>query len=384
MQIYENRHLHSILWIIFYLVLIDIAVNIVFKFPKDPQKTAPSSLQGYFEYGRSIEGKFDKMAFAAQLQVDPTVGYGWLEGQVNDKMVSEPGKNNMLVAVYGMSHTKQLGDAMARIISKYKVRSICAPGAPVGWGYAAYNLDKDKHSAKVVVWGIMTDNVPFTGATLGATIYFDLGHPYTFPRYYVENGALKTIFPPFLSLRGFREYRSDPVKWREYREWLSRYDEFYDPFLFKKGLSDYSAILRILRRAYAQYTHERAFNRVYTKEGFKTDSEEITTLRMMVEEFAESARRQNRIPIIYIVNNRDRGDYLYRALKPTLDAKNIPFLSSHTICPPDDPKVYTGDGHFTPEKNVELAKEMIGVIERELAKEAHPLSSMDLSSRTVK
>ena len=365
---FKNKSLYGLLWIILYLVLIDIAVNILFKFPEDPQKNPPSQWEGYFEYGRSIEGKFDKMAFAARLQIDPTLGYGWLEGQANDWLPSAPGKGKELVAVYGMSHTKLLGDAMAQISNKYLIRSICAPGAPVGWGYTAYDLDKDKHSAKVVIWGIMTDNVPFIAATLGAVIYFDLGHPYTFPRYYIEKEGLKAVYPPFMSLVGYKEYKNDKNKWREYQQWLDKHDEFYDPFIFKKGLADYSALLRVIRRAYAQASHERALGRVLTKDGFKTDSNEIATLRMMVEEFAESARRLNRIPIIYLISNRGRGDHLYRALKPSLEAKNIPYLSSHIICPPDDPRAFKGDGHFVPEKDMELAKEMISIIEKELKK----------------
>jgi len=370
MRIHKNKRFQAILWIGFYLVFIDIGVNIIFKFPEDPQQHPPSLLQGYFEYGRSIEGKFKKMAFAALIQVDPTIGYGWLKGRGNDSQVRKAGENQTLVAVYGMSHTKLLGDAMAKMGNKYLIRSICAPGAPVGWGYTAYSLDREEHSAKIVIWGIMTDNVPFTGATLGATIYFELGHPYTFPRYYVEDGILKMIFPPFLSLEGFKEYRNDKAKWHEYIQWLSKHDKFYDAFLFKEGLTDNSTFLRVIRRAYAQTVHERDFNRVYTKDGFKADSEEIATLRLMVEEFAESARRQKRLPVIYIVNNRGRGDHLYRALKPSLDAKKISFLSSHIICPPDDPKSFIpSDGHFTPAKDIELAKEMISIIEKERVEE---------------
>ena len=51
-----------------------------------------------------------------------------------------------------------------------------------------------------------------------------------------------------------------------------------------------------------------------------------------------------------------------------LDAKKIPYLRSPVICPPDDPKVFTSDGHFTPVKDIELAKEMISIIEKERAK----------------
>jgi len=215
----------------------------------------------------------------------------------------------------------------------------------------------------------MTDNVPFIDATLGANIYFDLGHPYTFPRYYVDHEKLLRIDPPFISEDGYQEYRHNKEKWNSYIAWLKKNDRFYDAFIFKKNISDYSALLRVLRRAYAQILHDRAYNSVLTNHGFREDSHEINTLRRMAAEFAETARAQNRIPIIFIVNNRNCGDYLYRALKPVLEGEKIPFLSSHIICPPDDPRSFLGDGHFVPEKDNELAKEMISLIEKERSRQ---------------
>ncbi len=366
MFVCKNRKWQSMLWIFLYLILMDLIVNVIFKFPDNPQIKAPTMMQEYFEYGRSIEGKFKKMAFAAKLQVNPTQGYGWLKGQQADSQPSKAGENQILVAVYGMSHTKYLGDAIANINSKYSIRSVCAPGAPIDWGYEAYVLDKRKHSSEVIIWGIMTDTVPFIGATMGASIYFDLGHPYTFPRHYVENGEIKTLQPPFLSLEGFEEHRNNRVKWSKYLKWLKDNDKFYNPLLFKENLLDNSAIVRVVRRAYAQTVYDSAFNRVYSKNEFITESEEIKTLLMMVKLFADNVRRHNKIPIIYIVNNRGRGDSLYRALKPTLDGEKIPFLSSHIICPPDDPKSFRpNDGHFAPERDIELAKEIIKIIENE-------------------
>jgi hypothetical protein len=80
--------------------------------------------------------------------------------------------------------------------------------------------------------------------------------------------------------------------------------------------------------------------------------------------FAEEVKMQKRIPVVYIVNNEGRSDHLYRALKPVLDAYKIPYLSTHVICPPNDPKVYNGvNSHFTPAKDMELAREMINIIE---------------------
>jgi hypothetical protein len=210
----------------------------------------------------------------------------------------------------------------------------------------------------------MTENVAMIGATSGATTYFDLGHPYTFPRYKVENGKLTSKYPPFFSEKGFLEYFNDLTKWHEYREWLEKNDKFYNPILFIDTFLDNSALLRVVRRAYAENIKKNEIKKIYSKTGFDLNSEEIKILRSMAIEFVQSARIQHRIPIIYIVNNEGRSDHLFKALKPVLDEYNILYLSTHVICPPDDPKVFTGvNSHFTPAKDLELAREMIRIIE---------------------
>jgi hypothetical protein len=354
----------NLLWIILYLALIDITVNIIFKFPEDPQKQTPSFLQEYFEYGRSIEGKFQKMIRSAKLQAEPMVGYGWLRKPNNEAQPRISTDNQTLVVVYGMSHTKLLGEAMAKLNKKYVIRNITAPGAPVGWSFTAYKEDREKHEAKIVILGIMTDNIALLGATSGATTYFDLGHPYTFPRYILKNNILNAVYPPFISEEGFKEYFNNRLKWQEYRKWLSLHDKFYEPFLFIQTLADGSSLFRIVRRAYSDAVKRKAISRIYTKNGFTQDCEEILVLQAMVKEFAVSVRRQNRLPIVYIVNNEGRSDHLYKILQPLLETEKIPFLSTHIICPPDDPRVFTGtNSHFIPSKDIELAKKVINIIE---------------------
>lgn len=367
MKILINRRLQIVLWLVLYLALIDITVNIIFRFPENPQKTPPSFLQGYFEYGRSIEGKFDSMVRAARLQSEPTLGYGWLKKKIIDSLTRKADANHTLVAVYGMSHTKLLGEAMAKVNNQYLIRRITAPGAPVGWSYTAYDIDKEQHDASVVILGIMTDNIALLGATSGATTYFDLGHPYTFPRYSVDNGQLKQKYPPFFTEEGFAEHFRNTNKWQEYRSWLNDNDKFYNVFLFRKTLADHSAFLRVIRRAYAEMMKKRITKLIYTKDGFDLQSEEIKILRAIIVEFSKSARAQKKLPVIYIVNNEGRSTHLFDAVQPVLDKYKILYLSSHIICPSDDPKAYTGiNSHFTPAKDIELAKEMIRIIETNL------------------
>jgi len=327
-------------------------------------------VQGYFEYGRSIEGKFERMVINGNLKSISILGYGWLKDERYESLPKLPDKNQILVAVYGMSHVKELGEAINKINNRYIIRDITAPGAPFNWSLAAYEVDKDNHKADVVIIGIMTENVQYLSSTSGATSYFDMGHPYTFPRYFIENGKLKKLMPPFYTSDGFKEYLFNREKWEEYRNWLSKYDKYFNSFLFKKSFIDKFVTFRVVRRAFAQKIRENKTKYIFTNsEGFNPNCEEILVLNEMIKLFAQIARKQKSIPIIYIVNNEGKGDYLYRALKPVLEANNIPFLSTHLICPPDDPKVFTGvNSHFIQSKNIELAKEVIKLIEIEKEK----------------
>ena len=78
------KKLKVILWIVFYLAIIDVFVNIVFQYPADPKNTNPSFLQGYFEYGRSIEGKLKAMTRPSLEESAPRVSGGWIKSDKGD------------------------------------------------------------------------------------------------------------------------------------------------------------------------------------------------------------------------------------------------------------------------------------------------------------
>jgi hypothetical protein len=124
--------------------------------------------------------------------------------------------------------------------------------------------------------------------------------------------------------------------------------------------------MRVLRRSYSEKIKAKTIKGVYTAEGFNLKSAEVDALHGIVKSFALMARERKSIPIIYLVNNEGRADHLYRTMKPVLEANDIPFLSTHIICPPDDPTVFTGvNSHFIPSKDAELAKELIKIIKKE-------------------
>ena len=352
------------------MILIDIGINIVFLYPDDPQNIRPSFMQSYFDYGRSVEGKLQWMTRPTPETSAPRVSGGWLK---SDKYLLLPAKaskpDEVLIALYGMSHTECLWKAIAKTDKRFLIRGFMAAGAAPNWSYAAYEFDRGRHKANIVIMGILTDTVPQITATTGMTAFFDSSFPYTFPRYTIQEDKLIVAHPPFYDVKSYIEHFYDQAKWNNYRAWLSKNDKHYDSFLFRKSILDHSALFRLSRRAYSEREKLERTKIVHTIKGFNEASEEIVILRAIVKAFAESARKDGVIPIVYVVNSKGSGDHLFRILKPVFEANDIPYLSTHIICPPDDPHAYlTENSHFIPSKDMELAAEMIKIIDGEIAK----------------
>ncbi len=368
-----SGYLYVAAWMLTSLMVIDIVVNIIFHPPASPH-AEPSAMQDYFDYGRSVEGKLDRMTRPSEVESAPRVRGGWLNSDHYKSLPNKASKpDEVLVALYGMSHTQCLWEAIQKTDEKYLIRGFMSAGATPNWSYAAYELDKGGHKADVVILGIMTEGVSQVASTTGMTVYFDINYPYTFPRYRVNDNKLIASWPPFLDAKGYIESFYSPSKWDQYRAWLAKNDKYYNSILFKKSLFDHSAFVRLLRRAYSEKVKQKITSGIKTNTGFIESSEEVVVLRTIVKTFAESARNENIIPIIYIVNLKGQSDSLFRILKPVLDAHKIQYLSTHIICPPDDPRVYLSENsHFVPSKDMELAKEMIKIIEKEIEKKKNP------------
>ncbi|TFG93038.1 MAG: hypothetical protein E4H15_02275 [Syntrophobacterales bacterium] len=367
----KNTKLSTVLaWVIGYLLLMDVGINIILPYPKDPRNISPSELAQFFEYGRSVEGKLARMTRKTDNESAPILSTGWLEAPRVRTVTKGAGEaSRPKVTVYGMSHSVQLADDMARLDSSVMIRSFGAPGAVPSWSYSAYLSDRQQYHSDVVVLAVMTIGIPFICTTAGTTNHFDSVWPYTYPRLIQRDGRLESLPPPFLSLDGYRSYFFDPDRWATYVGWLKANDRFYDPVLYRKTIFDKSSLVRMLRRAYAYSSRRKKEAQVYDeRNGFNRGSEEVKVLLSIVENFAEEARRDGSIPVIYIVNNLFTGSRLFDLLGNALIGHDISYLSSHGICAPDDPRNYLPDTHFTPQKNLELAGAMLEVIRKCLSK----------------
>jgi hypothetical protein len=348
-------------WVVVGLVTIDILINLLLAYPADPKVTSPSRLRLYFEYGRSTEGQLSRMTRADRSQTAPITLSGWYDPlEVGEFPSKSP---NSIVTIYGMSHAVRLGAALGRTSDRYTPRTVGAPGAPSNWSYGAYLRDRGGHKSRAVVLAFMSYSLPMITTLSAMTWSFDLPMPYTEDRFYLEDNRLRVIHPPYTSFEQYVEAFRDPAKWPALRDLFAKYDALYSAFIMRANILDHSSLFRLVRRAYGQRFLRNARKAVLDRTGFRADSEQIKVARAIIHEFAIQARSDGTIPVIFLVNNLGYSDHLFKALSPVLIEDKIPYLSSHTIVSPDDPRGYLPDSHFTDEVDDKLAKALVNVIE---------------------
>ena len=357
------------------LVALDVAINLLFPYPTDPLNTSPGAMNLYFDYGRSIEGKVSRQMGSTDDTTAPIARAGWLDSHLGESEAVRPalGKN-LLVAIYGMSFAEHVGQAMTKLDPNVTLRIVAGPSAPPNFSFAAYEADRGHHQADVAILGILASSVKGMGAMTGMTWGAEVPAPYTFPKYKLENGQLAAIRPEVSSLAELRTTLSQPQQRDAYVNQLRTNDQFFDSFVFEKNILDASAIVRMIRRAWAKSHQDNITSQIHTPAGFNPNWEQAPVLKRMVEEFAATAKQDGKLPIVLLFNDQGYDDHLYRLLKPTLEQHQIPFVSSHEVAPATDRSNFVGDGHFTPAVDQRLAEKVLAVVDQAIDR-ANPRAS---------
>lgn len=347
-------------WVALALIVIDVLINILFRYPSDPRDINPSRMALYFDYGRSTEGKLRRMTRPDPAKTAPITLSGWYSPIVaNDYTARGDGG---IVTIYGMSHSVRLAEALERRSTRYTARSVGAPGATANWAYGAFLRDRGGGKSKAVVLSLMSLNLPMITTMSAMTWNVSFPMPYTADRFFMAGNSLKVWHAPYESFPDYVQTAADPQKWKAARETFRAHDSKYDPFLMEESILDHSALVRLIRRSYGQSVERRARSGVLDGKGFNPESEEIRIANAIVRDFATQARADGMIPVIFLVNNLGYSDTLYRAVRPTLERYSIPYLSSHTVISPADPRGYLPDSHFTDANDDRLALALEAVI----------------------
>ncbi|MBW4466934.1 MAG: hypothetical protein KME07_16035 [Pegethrix bostrychoides GSE-TBD4-15B] len=353
-------------WFCCALASFDAAINLLFPYPKDPLETAPKALSLYFDYGRSLEGKVARQIGSTDETSALIAQAGWLGDLPNPAEPKQPKPGHHLISLYGMSFVGNLAEAIHDLDPSLDMRLHLGPASPPNHTFAAYQRDRGQQQADIVVFGILASSVRGMDAVSGMNLLTDFPAPFTFPHYELQQGKLVEIAPKVQSLADLRQAFQDPQQQQAFAAQMQQYDRFFDSFIYEQNLLDRSAMLRMIRRAWAKTHQEQVESQIHDRQGFKPNWPQVPVLKAMVAEFAATARADGKRPLVILFNDRGFDDHLYQLLQPTLEANQIPYFSTHETAPATDGSNFVGDGHFTEAANHKLAEKALSVIQQEL------------------
>jgi len=323
----------------------------------------------FFDYGRSVEAKVQRQIGPTDETSSPLSKAGWLISDEINTLPTHPAPgSNLLLATYGMSFSNQVSEAVQAIEPRITLRLVAGPAAPPNFVFTAYNLDRKKHKANVVMLGILASSLPAMDAISGMNWTPEVPPPYTFPKYHLKNEKLHAIWPEIKSLKELREAFKDQKKWHDFVTQMSIHDRFFNSFIFTHNFLDNSALIRLIRRGWQQTYLSEITAQIHTTKGFNPAWDQIPVLKSIITEFNNTARLDGRLPIVLLLNDRKYEDHLFKILEETLKKEQIPYVSTHNIVPVTNLKNFMGDGHFTKEANAKIAPEVLKIINQSLAR----------------
>lgn len=332
---------------------------------------APTALQLYFDYGRSVESKLRRMAGAVPDQSAPIAQQGWLSPgarpAASKNAVASPMRasasmppSTLTVAVYGQSFIMQMADLLPQLEPRLRIISRQgAPAAPLSHSYAAYLADMDCGSdcarANIVLVGILASSLPRLVSLSNMTAWCEAPTPYTYPRYRLSGGKLSTENPLIASYAHLHAALQRPAAWRAFSDQLRASDLAYDAALFESDWLDRSLLARLARRGYGQRHLQQLERRYHDSTGFKNHDGLLDVSNALLLDMSRLARSRHQQLVVVLIGDRGYGDDLAGALAPALASGAITHLSTAAVAPATDTANFVADGHFTITANRRLA-----------------------------
>jgi hypothetical protein len=345
-----KEHLRATLsWTLLFLVLIEVAVSILVSCPAN-ENAKPGRLVRYLNYGRSVEGKVRLMLGTEERGPNPKFELGWI-GRYDLEPKTRGSDGHCFIALYGMSFTDNLGNALARS-DELTIRRIVAPSAPPNWVYGAFQHDLDQGiRPNAAIFTVMSSGMSQLQCFTGMTARFDQPYPYTMPQYRVVGDRIESISPLIQTADEMRDsLEHQPDSWNSFCDQLQAHDPYFDRLLFFESGLDESVMFRLLRRGYAVRMRKRL------EREFSSKHEDLRLLKLILVRFAEDCKQCGILPIVFFVDNLGSDGKLSAVLSDDLEASGIHILRSAEFAPPDNPETFLQDGHLQPAIDLLLAE----------------------------
>ncbi|MEM9880494.1 MAG: hypothetical protein AAF862_14580, partial [Pseudomonadota bacterium] len=276
------------------------------------------------------------------------------------KFRSETTPNGRVIRSYGMSFVNRIVTAATEIDPRF-VRDLHAgPSSPPNFTYSLFLKDSDSRRAgDIAVFGILSSSVPAMAAQSNSSWLFEQPAPFTYPVYWPDGDKLRAVEPFITSAQQQRDVLRQPALRDAWYEHMSREDGFFGSQTFGFPLLDISPFARLVRRTLAISSIDRAKSRILKG----TEYPYAEVLRLMIVTFAERARADGQIPVVFLIQSRDARDVdLLSIAHSTLVENNIDYVATAEIVDPRDRSLFLLDSHYKPEIDKLFAQRFVDLM----------------------
>lgn len=345
---------------IVFLALLDITVALTLGWAERENRLG--SLVQYFEYGRSVPGKLERW------QSEPgTPGnlfdVAWRDDLVawsTTQFAAEPAAQGPVLRSYGMSFVDNILKNAEDLHPELIWDGHSGPAAPPNYTYALFEDDRaNRRLGDIVILGILSSGVPSMGALSNRTWLFEQPAPVTYPVYHPDGDRLRRTDPLVDSLAAQQALAKDTSARARWNAQLAAEDAFYSAKTFGLAWLDVSPFARLVRRALAQSHIDARKADILQGKDYPYE----TVLPMMIREFAATARADGQIPVVMLLQTRERnGPDILTLSRPVLEADDIPYFASAEHIDIRNAANFISDGHYRPDIDRDLARKLIQLL----------------------
>ena len=283
-------------------------------------------LARYFDYGRSVPGKLDR----------------W---------IAQPNaKGNMFDVAWRPEMIAASAADFAAEDPDLRIVLRAGPSASPNFTYAAFKQDRaNRRPGDVAVLGILSSSVAAMASMSNRTWNFELPAPFTYPIYWPDADGLRAVEPLVNSAAAERAAMTDPTLGGPWQAQLAAEDLFHTPYAFAAPWLDVSPFARQVRRALAVGDIRRRTAAILAEDGPYPYAE---VLRRMIRDFVATARADGQMPVVFLIQGRDRADPDLLAITgSTLAALNAPHLATADLVDTRLLSNFAPDSHYTAAAN---------------------------------
>ena len=333
-------------------------------FSMGPDDREPSgSLERFFSYGYSIEAKLDRTFGRVDQQPTNIVKAGWISNELYPATEEWSAADQQLL-FYGMSFTNNIARELADLDPAIGILTRAAPGAPLSHSMALFQSDPWRSQADTVIVGVLSSSIPYMQGMTGLGYTPESPAPYAYPKYTLVDDELVRLDPPILDRDQFvGAYRAHGAAWDEQLEVYKANDPYWDEFGFRRSITDRSAMVRLVRRAWASRKIGQTNKLVYTrKSGYKTEHPVMAAVPKILTTMHEQCQADGQRLIVILLHRLNEPGHLDTWLSDQLSEQGIEVISTVDLFSSTDSQNYLGDGHFQHKNDRLIAQAVLDLI----------------------